>query len=93
MSKGCGFLTTSTSRMTRSNCSVDSACFWLSRAIRSLNFLGLLPAIPGLGQGSRGPGAQGSTLAPGVCQGSKTPSGLSQGSDTPPGVQQPSPGG
>ena len=28
-----------------SNCSVDSCCFWLSNAILSLNFLGLLPAI------------------------------------------------
>ena len=32
-------------KLLTSNCSVDSACFWLSSAILSLNFRGLFPAI------------------------------------------------
>ena len=44
-----GFLTSLTERITSWNCCVLSASFWAIRAILSLNFLGLLPAMSSLG--------------------------------------------
>ena len=45
-----GFLTSETERITSWNCCVLSASFWAIRAILSLNFLGLLPAMSSLVQ-------------------------------------------
>lgn len=43
-----GFLTSDTDRITSWNCWVLSASFWAIKAILSLNFLGLLPAMVSL---------------------------------------------